>query len=131
MDIINAPHAWGIVNSPSNVIVAVIDTGVDYTHGDLNGNIWQNTDETDCGNGIDDDGNGFIDDCVGWDFLNEDNDPMDDAASSHGTHVAGIAGAEGDNGRDVAGTAWRASPARKATTAATWRERPGGYRSCP
>jgi subtilisin family serine protease len=107
MDIINAPHAWGIVNSPSNVIVAVIDTGVDYTHGDLNGNIWQNTSETDCGNGIDDDGNGFIDDCVGWDFLNEDNDPMDDAASSHGTHVAGIAGAEGDNGRDVAGTAWR------------------------
>jgi subtilisin family serine protease len=107
MNIINAPDAWDTITDVSGVVIAVIDTGVDYTHRDLKANIWRNPGETDCGDGIDDDGNGFMDDCLGWDFLNGDNDPMDDAATSHGTHVAGIAGADGNNGRDVAGTAWR------------------------
>ena len=75
----------------SDVIIAVIDTGVDYTHLDLRNNIWINTAEI-AGNGKDDDGNGYIDDVYGWDCVGNDNDPMDD--NGHGTHVAGIIGAE-------------------------------------
>ena len=77
-----------------DVVIAVIDTGVDYNHVDLRNNIWTNTAEIP-GNGIDDDGNGYIDDVHGWDCVNEDNDPMDD--NGHGTHVAGIAAAENNN----------------------------------
>ena len=75
-------------------MVAVIDSGIDYTHPDLAANIWTNTGEI-AGNGIDDDLDGKIDDVHGYDFRNHDNDPMDD--NGHGTHVAGTIGAVGNN----------------------------------
>ncbi len=80
-----------ITGGDPDVVVAVIDTGVDYRHKDLSNNIWKNINEIP-NNGIDDDNNGYIDDYMGWDFVNYDNDPMDD--NGHGTHVAGIIGAE-------------------------------------
>lgn len=80
-------HAAG---TGKEVIVAIIDTGVDYTHKDLAPFMWKNPGEI-AGNGIDDDHNGFVDDVYGWDFVNNDNNPMsDDTRSYHGTHVAGI-----------------------------------------
>ncbi|MEN8218885.1 MAG: S8 family serine peptidase, partial [Pseudomonadota bacterium] len=100
---IDAPEAWDNQTGNSSVVVGVIDTGVDYNHEDLAANIWFNPGEI-AGNGIDDDGNGFTDDINGWDFLNNDNDPIDD--NSHGTHVAGIIGAVGDNGSGVVGVNW-------------------------
>ena len=81
---------------------AVIDTGIDYNHPDLAANIWTNPGEIP-GNGIDDDGNGYVDDVHGYDFANIDGDPMDD--HSHGTHVAGTIGAAADNAIGVAGVA--------------------------
>lgn len=100
---INAPSAWNVFKGSSNIIVAIIDSGVDYNHTELAPNIWINTDELP-GNGIDDDSNGYIDDVRGWDFYNNDNDPTD--CMEHGTHVAGIVGAKGGNGDGVAGVNW-------------------------
>ncbi len=100
---INALAAWNVTTGTGRVIVAVIDSGVDYTHRDLAANMWRNPGEIP-GNGIDDDGNGFVDDVYGYDFANDDADPMDD--NGHGTHVAGILGAVGNNGRGVAGVIW-------------------------
>lgn len=100
---INAPQAWDRTTGSRSIIVGVIDTGVDYNHPDLAANIWRNTREI-AGNGIDDDGNGFRDDVRGWDFANNDSDPMDD--QGHGTHVAGTIGAVGNNRVGVAGVAW-------------------------
>ena len=85
-------------------IVAVLDTGGDYTHPDLEANTWINEAELNGVEGYDDDGNGYIDDIRGWDFINLDNAPLDD--NMHGTHVAGIIGAVGNNGIGIAGAAW-------------------------
>lgn len=100
---IDAPEAWNINTGGSSVVVAVIDTGVDFTHPDLVEASWVNTGEV-AGNGQDDDGNGLVDDRDGWDFVNDDNTPADD--NYHGTHVAGILGARGNNGIGIAGVAW-------------------------
>ncbi|MGB0905414.1 MAG: S8 family peptidase, partial [Mangrovicoccus sp.] len=101
---IDAPEAWTQATG-EGVIVAVIDTGVDYTHADLDDNMWVNTGEI-AGNGIDDDGNGYIDDVYGYDFANDDGDPLD--SQGHGTHVAGTIAAEADNGIGVVGVAYDA-----------------------
>jgi len=100
---IDAPEAWDTRTSAGDIIVAVIDTGVDYNHEDLAGNIWVNTGET-AGNGLDDDGNGYVDDVYGYDFYNDDGDPMDDYG--HGTHCSGTIGGVGNNGVGVAGVCW-------------------------
>jgi len=95
---INAPGAWNISTGSEGIIVAVIDTGVLYTHSDLSSNIWNNTGEIP-NNGNDDDHNGFIDDVRGWNFVNNTSDPIDD--NHHGTHVSGTIGAVGNNGIGV------------------------------
>jgi len=100
---IDAPEAWDTAHGNASVIVAVIDTGVDYNHPDLDDNMWVNTGEVP-GNGEDDDGNGYTDDIYGYDFYNGDADPIDD--HGHGTHCSGTIGAEGDNGEGVAGVCW-------------------------
>ncbi|KAF0128255.1 MAG: peptidase S8/S53 subtilisin kexin sedolisin [Bacteroidetes bacterium] len=105
LDAINAPAAWDSVTGDASQVIAIIDTGVDWDHPDLDDNIWTNLDEIP-DNGIDDDNNGYIDDTRGWDFINNDNNPNDD--NSHGTHVAGIAAAEGNNGIGICGVAWNA-----------------------
>ena len=104
---IDAREAWSVSTGSPNVVVAVIDTGVDLAHPDLAANIWVNSGE-DCPgcrtNGLDDDGNGYVDDWRGWDFANGDNNPADD--QGHGTHVAGTIAAAGNNGLGVAGVTW-------------------------
>jgi len=101
---VNAPQAWDTTTGDANFTIAIIDTGVQYTHPDLAANIWTNPGEI-AGNGVDDDGNGYVDDVRGWDFYNVDNDPMD--TGGHGTHTAGTVGAVGNNGIGVAGLNWR------------------------
>ncbi len=100
----DARLAWSIRRPDQPVIVAVIDTGIDYTHPDLRDNIWINEVEKNGEPGVEDDGNGYVDDVYGWDFADNDADPMD--KSGHGTHVAGIIGAMGNNGTGVAGISW-------------------------
>ncbi|MEM1170386.1 MAG: S8 family serine peptidase, partial [Cyanobacteria bacterium P01_H01_bin.35] len=101
---IDALEAWDIQTGSNNVVVGVIDTGIDYTHPDLANNMWTNPGEIP-GNGIDDDGNGYVDDVYGYDFAYGDNDPID-LVDGHGTHVAGTIGADGNNGQGVVGVNW-------------------------
>ncbi|MCC5843272.1 MAG: S8 family serine peptidase [Verrucomicrobia bacterium] len=99
---IEAPLAWEITTGRRNVVVGVIDSGVDYNHPDLQANIFYNTGES--VNGTDSDGNGFVDDIRGWDFYDNTNDPMDE--NRHGTHVAGTIAAVGNNNLGITGVAW-------------------------
>lgn len=102
---ISASMAWD--QHKAGAIVAVVDTGVDYNHPDLAANIWSNPNEI-TGNGIDDDHNGYIDDIRGWNFAGRNNNPMDDDVDGHGSHVAGIIAAVGNNGIGVSGVNWSA-----------------------
>jgi subtilisin family serine protease len=100
---VKATLAWDVITG-GDVTVAVIDTGIDYRHIDLDENIWTNP--KDVLDGVDNDGNGWVDDFRGIDLSSGDSDPLDD--SSHGTHVAGIIGAEGNNAVGIAGISWKA-----------------------
>ncbi|RYV02883.1 peptidase S8 [Shewanella sp. OPT22] len=100
---IDAVEAWDTTTGSEDIVIAVIDTGVDYTHPDLADNMWTNPNEIP-GNGIDDDGNGVVDDVHGFNAYADNGDPMD--SGSHGTHVAGTIGAQGNNGVGVTGVSW-------------------------
>ncbi len=103
---IGATKAWAVTTGNKAVVLSVIDTGVDYNHPELKDNIWTNPGEI-AGNGLDDDGNGFIDDTRGWNFAGvSTNDPMDD--NSHGTHCSGTIGGSGVGGK-IVGVNWNTS----------------------
>ncbi|MEW6303487.1 MAG: Calx-beta domain-containing protein [Verrucomicrobiota bacterium] len=101
---IDAPEAWEFQTSANNIIIALTDTGIRTTHEDLAPNLWVNPGEIP-GNGIDDDGNGFVDDVHGANFVTGTGDPTDD--HGHGTHLSGLTGAAGDNALGIAGVAWQ------------------------
>lgn len=113
---IGALQAWEVSKGSEEVLVGIVDTGIDYTHPDLAQNIWINEKEKNGQPGVDDDSNGYTDDIYGWDFVSEkrstpnngqvgDSDPMDD--NGHGTHVSGTIGAVGNNGVGVVGVNWK------------------------
>jgi subtilisin family serine protease len=116
---IKAIHAWDITQGSHDTVVAILDSGIYFDHVDLVENIWRNWGETSCVDNIDNDNNGFIDDCIGWDFTTceeydqsgacitvkvPDNNATD--VHGHGTHVAGIVGAHTNNGIGIAGVMW-------------------------
>ena len=107
---IGAPEAWqyttgGLTDDGTEIVIGVIDSGTDTNHEDLVENLWINPDEIP-DNGIDDDGNGFIDDVTGWNFINNTPEQVLDN-NGHGSKVAGVLGARGDNGLHLAGVNWR------------------------
>jgi subtilisin family serine protease len=103
---IDATRAWDITTGSDNIVAVVLDTGVDLQHEDLAANAWVNPGEI-AGNGVDDDGNGFVDDLNGWNFFNGTNQTFVSVSEDfHGTHVAGSIGAVGNNARGVTGVAW-------------------------
>jgi len=106
LDAISAGRAWDLTTGSRNVVVAVIDSGIDLTHPDLVANLWTNPGEV-AGNGMDDDRNGFVDDVHGWNFAADTSDLQD--GYGHGTHVAGIIGAAGNDGVGVTGINWNVS----------------------
>jgi subtilisin family serine protease len=110
---VDAQLAWDMTTGSQSIVVGVIDEGIDINHEDLRDNVWTNTAEI-AGNSVDDDGNGFVDDLNGWDFVHNDASVFDatgpfptDETDSHGTHVAGTIGARGNNGRGVTGVNWQ------------------------
>jgi uncharacterized repeat protein (TIGR01451 family) len=118
---IRAEQAWDATTGSKNVVVGIIDEGIDIDHEDLRDNIWINPGEIP-NNGIDDDANGYVDDIHGWDFAHNDNSVFDyteptyppsnnysDDVDDHGTHVAGTIGAQGNNGKGVVGVNWQVS----------------------
>ncbi|HET9950285.1 MAG TPA: S8 family serine peptidase [Candidatus Eisenbacteria bacterium] len=111
---VKLPLAWDLERGDTSVVIAIMDTGIDTSHPDLSSKIWHNPGEV-AGNGLDDDGNGLIDDVEGWDFGMGDHDPKPEYTADasgldvgfHGTFCAGIAGAATDNGEGIAGAGWR------------------------
>src|SRR5207237_10495315 len=101
---IDAPEAWNITTGKKNVAVGDVDTGIDYNHQDLAAHASPNKLECNGKKGVDDDHNGYVDDCHGIDTINHDTDPMD--AFGHGTHTGGTIGAVGNNGVGVTGLNW-------------------------
>ncbi|MDQ7786489.1 MAG: S8 family serine peptidase [Thermodesulfovibrionales bacterium] len=95
---------WDVTIGSGDITIAVLDTGIDYGHNDLVWNIWRNLGEMSCTDAVDNDGNGYLNDCTGWNFIDNNNDPMDDYG--HGTHVAGVIGAKGNNSTGIAGVMW-------------------------
>lgn len=102
---IDVQKAWEITQGSQEIIVGIIDTGVDFSHPELKDNAWVNTAEANGKPGVDDDGNGYIDDINGWDFIS--NTPLQIDDNGHGTHCAGVIGAKGNDGIGVAGINWK------------------------
>ncbi len=110
---VRAQEAWQLTTGSSKVVIAVLDSGMDIDHPDLQNSVWFNLDEVP-GDGIDNDANGYIDDINGWDFINDIPDPQPKfggdfliAGIHHGTLLAGIIGAQGNNGLGITGISWR------------------------
>ena len=115
LDTISAPSAWNVTVGSRETVIAVLDAGVDIDHPDLEGNLWSNPGEI-ANNGVDDDGNGFVDDINGWNFIEKNNNvnpngsiDADPEAASHGSLIAGLIGAVGDNSEGVTGINWNVS----------------------
>ena len=103
---ISSIPAWDVAIGDSNVTIAIVDIGVNLDHNDLQRNRWVNYPEKNGEPGVDDDGNGFVDDLHGWDFYDDDSDPRPGGTDSHGTHVAGLTAAVTDNGFGISGVSW-------------------------
>jgi subtilisin family serine protease/PKD repeat protein len=117
---IKAYEAWDITKGSSDIVIGIVDTGADLIHEDLSGKYYQNPGEAPIANGIDEDGNGYIDDILGFDFADDDNNPQADG-NQHGTHVSGIAGAQTNNGKGIASVGYhtKIAPLKGFTTVGT------------